>query len=367
MLYMLFPLVLLSQLVVAQGVTPSAEKPDAPATAEPPVKPTIAPVPPTTKKSVARIGEITQIFRDKRRVVVNVTDGSSTSERAAKAIISFSNSEACEGTVIQSELTMMLVEFPDCSAFDKVKSGMALSPPMIAPAEVAPPAPTPVETPETKAETPVQAETPPPPRPLSQMKRLRSHFTLGVGANTATKIEYDSVTFTSGADSVKGEVTLDVGSAAQFSAGVMASCERCWGFSGQLTIESKRDVKSFKATLEDGTVITAVAGANKPTMQFNVLEANTLYRWDQFYLPFGLNYSVGVKYSLPSGSVNTTITPGGALGMQAGAGFLFAEHLRLELLVQMIGSTLKETIPGTQADFGTGYMTGALLRFGVIF
>jgi hypothetical protein len=139
---------------------------------------------------------------------------------------------------------------------------------------------------------------------------------------------------------------------------------RSWGFIAGLNYEGEREFDGGKITI-DGNTYTYYGWDGGPKIQFATLFASAAYRWTQFYIPFGLNYSFA-HYKAPSGYSGATTTSGGP-GAQLGMGFMSTDHIAVEFYGWLTSAWLKESAGGNSVNFGYGTFPTLLLLVKYLF
>lgn len=175
--------------------------------------------------------------------------------------------------------------------------------------------------------------------------------------NMANTWSFDSLTASGSGGSGSGSLTYNVDSGVGLGIQAWKSDPNSWGMSFGFEYDFPRNINSQTVTL-NGTTYIGVTSGSKPTVTEHVVYLNAIYRWNDFYLPFGLNYSMPTL----QGSVEDTITITGAIGIQVGVGTHVTDHFSVEALVQTLGTKMTESNSTTYIDYGTGYLTGAQLN-----
>lgn len=160
---------------------------------------------------------------------------------------------------------------------------------------------------------------------------------------------------------MSGDAEVDVknGLALDLSARYMP--KQSWGFIAGLTYDFKREFDGGELTLEGQKFIFDEGGDNDE-IQVTVIYANAVYRWNEFYLPFGLNYSF-VDYEAVGGGVDAD----GGIGAQLGIGYMLSDNFALELMSRATTLELGAKGGGYSIKFKEGMLTSALLIAKYIF
>lgn len=118
-----------------------------------------------------------------------------------------------------------------------------------------------------------------------------------------------------------------------------------WGYLGGLNYELARSIKSGTITI-NGTTNQVDGGGDK--LQFATLYGSVAYRWQDVYLPFGININV-VKWNT---SASVKVSNGS--GVQLGVGWLFNDNLALELQSWVTSFSFIQSEGGLTLDAGRG-------------
>lgn len=151
------------------------------------------------------------------------------------------------------------------------------------------------------------------------------------------------------------EADLDYTNALSLEFEARNTPDNSWGVIGGLTYDFER--KFDGGTIKGGgQSATLSAGSDPSKLQMTVLYANAVYRWNEFYLPFGLNISLP-KYTPPNSYTGTSDVKGG-LGVQLGVGFYFTEHFVGEIVSRAAAVKMSGvSSTGTKTDYGTGFFS----------
>ncbi len=153
------------------------------------------------------------------------------------------------------------------------------------------------------------------------------------------------------------EAEFEVDSTAGLQLELRKSPPHHWGLHLGLQIESNRDVKSGKLTSRTSTT-NVTYSSPRPKLRSEILYGSLVYRWDQLYIPFGLNISaphLDTKSLNSNGEMSLT----GRIGAQLGIGFQFTELFGMELQSRATGLEMWESSydPIYFLDYGVGFLS----------
>ncbi|WP_413568453.1 hypothetical protein ACLWBD_12875 [Bdellovibrio sp. HCB117] len=171
--------------------------------------------------------------------------------------------------------------------------------------------------------------------------------------STATQARFEDtyVSTTSGSGYVDTTYTMDS------SAGLGVSYSKLnlqsWGFVGSILWEPKRKIKSLEVEGPGGTVSGDLI--DSPELTLLIFEGNIAYRWENIYIPFGLNYSAPF---LSYNSSTTWWSVSGALGAYVGLGMIMSPNFTLELFIRSVGLEMTAADSTGTIDFKRGSLAG---------
>jgi hypothetical protein len=198
---------------------------------------------------------------------------------------------------------------------------------------------------------------------IEQSSKSGWNFAIGLGYSLSSKLKFDNGVGTSSGSSTSFSTDLDYKNTYSLSFEGRNMPSNSWGFMGGIQFDGEREFDG--GTITSGGITATVSSSGGSKIQFTNLYANAVYRWDQFYLPFGLNVS-SVKFTPASGSTGTSDASGG-VGAQLGAGFALNENVALELFSRVVAIKLKGTTSTSTTDFGTGYLSTLIFQGKYIF
>ncbi len=224
--------------------------------------------------------------------------------------------------------------------------------------------PKPKSAPSAVQDTASEVEAPPPApaapaAPMtSEANSRRWRFALGAGYILGSNTEFDDVKISAGGNTVSGEAEFDLEQTFVIAIEGRYSPRQSWGFMGGLNYEGERKIEGGSVS---GPGFQVTFGALNEKVQVTTLYGSAVYRWDSFYLPFGLNYSV-LKYKADPSSA-ASVDEGGGIGAQLGVGWIFQDQFALELHSWVTTNDLKVTASTGTLDYGSG-MTSNLVLVG---
>lgn len=180
-------------------------------------------------------------------------------------------------------------------------------------------------------------------------------YGLGLSLNALSKLTFGNVTISTDSNSYK--FVLDYGNSQGLEFDIRKLPKNNWGFTGNLSYNFERSVTFLTISYSGGSIASDVSSPSK--IQITELSANAAYRWDSFYLPIGINYSM-VKF-IPASGFSGSFSANGGIGWQAGLGFYTSDNFALELISKNTQVKLSSTSSGATTNYGTGTMNATHL------
>lgn len=161
-----------------------------------------------------------------------------------------------------------------------------------------------------------------------------------------------------------GDAEFDVKTGIALEADVRYMRKNNWGFLGGLSIGLSSEVDGGKITI-NGTTSTSSGGSADPDeVRVSYIHANAVYRWNEFYIPFGVNFSV-IDYDATGFDINAD----GGSGYQFGVGYLFNDNLAIEIMrvTTRFDISYTDTSNNIYIEFNEGFLTSYDLSVKYIF
>ncbi len=180
----------------------------------------------------------------------------------------------------------------------------------------------------------------------------QEHFL--IGGYDFTTIANFSGGYSSSSPSTLLDTELNFEPALSFGYEFRESKEDSWGKAFGATYHMERELESGNI---NGTELT-VSDPSKISMLR--VYANAIYRWKNFYIPFGINFT-SVNYTAPSdytGNVDST----GGIGFNLAFGYYIDDKICIEYGAHSNLWGLEGTSGSTSIDYGDGALAVATLR-----
>lgn len=181
--------------------------------------------------------------------------------------------------------------------------------------------------------------------------------------SSANELEFDKAK--TNTSSAEVNVNFKLENAVGVGLHYMRAKPNAWGYSVGGLLESTRKFKGFTVSA-NGNSITVNATNDDTKLTLLIAEGNALYRFENFYIPFGLNFSIPV---LEYVSTSSKVEALGSIGIQFGMGYFINDNLSAEIYYRSIGMQLKETSNSNsdEVDYGYGYLRGVALGVKYLF
>lgn len=188
--------------------------------------------------------------------------------------------------------------------------------------------------------------------PTTAQSGFRWRFALGASLDLGATAESDlSIRDISSGQVLNGKAEFDLQNSLAVELDARYLPANSWGFIGGLSVGAKREIESGKITIAGSTTVVNDSG-DPDKLQISILSASAAYRWNQIYLPFGLNYS-----SIDYDSTSLTINAKGGIGAQLGIGFLPNDQFAIEAFSKVVAFDIDYVDSGLAVNFTDGFVT----------
>lgn len=154
---------------------------------------------------------------------------------------------------------------------------------------------------------------------------------------------------------------MEYASSTEFGATLWRMPKNDWAFMAAADIGKERKLEKL---IDNGITYTPTAGQAVPTFQTHFIRVGTAYRWETFYIPFGLSYGI-TKMTIPTSG---TLDVKGGIGGFFGLGWNINDTVVIEYIGRsaLMEYTFKPA-SGGPTETGKGVIGSALLNLKVMF
>jgi len=187
-------------------------------------------------------------------------------------------------------------------------------------------------------------------------------FAIGLGYNASGSAESDfSIQNLSTLSRANGEVDLDTEPGFNINFEARFLQKNGWGLTMGLDFDFEREIKS--GTISSGGTTISVSEIDDPDTFTSVVGyGNLVYKWENFYIPFGLNLSY-IDYKSTGLNVNTTPS----IGAQLGLGYETDSNFALEMYSRVLGLEMDYIDGNYDVSFEEGLISNIAFRVKYIF
>lgn len=323
---------------------------------------------------------IRQIFLDRDRAIAEVDEAS---KGIKEFVVTFPGQSQCVFKVVDAKESLVSLDVQNCAYKTLLRPGMKVEASLlfgvdssvpvvtkIAPPSsegISPQAPTTVDP---KTSGPSSSKTPEVANDSSDKVVTADdhqlddqiHFGIGLGLSLIPKLNFKNGSASSATFLFDSDWSLEGGYSV--SADLRKMPSNRWGFLGQINHEGARKVSSISFS-SSGQTATVTGNSGAATLATTTIEANAVYRWNTFYIPFGLNYSK-FNFQAASGFVGSyTVVDG--IGAQFGLGLMIGSRCAIELWSRAANIKIKTLSAGVSVDYGDGTYSSTGLTLKALF
>lgn len=302
---------------------------------------------PAATPAPAATYKIKQVISAQNLVVAETSNPSEELALGKTFLVTFANEKQCSLILKEKRGALLTLSSSSCANAQEITR--------TSPLEVAlvdTPAPV-VEPVALKSAPEAPPASPEPYYPPIKMDRwIPTRFSVTTHYSGASELTFKDVNVTT--TTASGTVEVDYGLESSVGIGVsFASMHpQGWGYLANIFYERAREFKS--ATIKGSTGATTITSSgSSSTIAFFIAEMNAVYRWDSFYMPFGLNVSAPTISEDMSG-----VSYYGNLGVFWGGGFILSDNATMEIFIREIAIRMKQYTSTSTIDYGSGTMTG---------
>lgn len=165
------------------------------------------------------------------------------------------------------------------------------------------------------------------------------HFSVyGFGDSARSLIFPTAKASISGGDDHSGVAVVDSNASVGAGLELWHSEPHSFGWAAGLTYDSRRVVNDVTLKNMNSSVPPFYNGF-MPSFTIWTVYAEGVYRFDDFYFPFGINFSIPNYSDAPGDPGSTTFR--GSIGPQGGAGYHVTSHFAVEALLRTLAFTAK--------------------------
>lgn len=195
-------------------------------------------------------------------------------------------------------------------------------------------------------------------------EKLKLEYAIGVGYSTVSFMEFDSLNVTLGTSSGKGSGDFVLENTLTLNLESRYVPQNSWGFIWGGSYDLPRKPKNAKIKMNSTSVVVD-SFDSKDTVQFFNIYLNTLYRWKNLYIPFGLNgtyihYTAGANFT-----GNLQVSSG--IGYQFGLGYYVNDKWVMEFMSRAIVTKFYYFEENYSATYDKGYFHTYLLNVKYLF
>lgn len=302
-------------------------------------------------QAASQTAVVKQVFTERGRVIAESTilDLKVQDE----LIVTLESKQQCALPILEIRGNILTLNSYKCRYRDEIKPGLQLEKSLLSETQVAtnpPDEPSKAEKPEKEPTTNDTGS--------SGTESRKKRFLVGAAFSGRT------IAFgTSGsATGVAGSFTSDFEykEALSFCIEMRDSQKNAWGYGLGLTFDMERELES--AIFKSGSSSLSLVGSGGASkIGATAIEFNAIYRWNEFYIPFGLNYTAMRFTPAPGYSGGFNVDSG--FGAQFGLGFFINDNVAIEMSSRASNYSLNFTQGGSFVNFGN--LIYSIVTFGV--
>lgn len=183
----------------------------------------------------------------------------------------------------------------------------------------------------------------------------RTRFGVSLGLIIYSQYSSSNFYISDGTSSASGVYTAKMSNGFNLALDVLQSLPNSWGYQVGALLTPARSLDKAELTL-DGVTYSST-GSSTAKYGFLTGYFNFLYRWQSFYIPFGINVS-SMFYEKLDSSVRVT----SGFGAQLGLGYMIADDVSVEYVSQSKMMELNGLSGSSILEVKNGYVTDVALK-----
>jgi hypothetical protein len=295
---------------------------------------------------------VKQVFTERGRVVAEtaLTDLTVNDEM----VITLENGKQCALPVLEIRGNILTLDSENCRYGFDIKPGLALEKSLLSASVAASTEQKAPQAPLVKEPEPLKREEVEPEKVASR----KTKFVVGAAFSGRTSSSGTGGTATGLIGTFTSELEYKEGFSVSLE--MRDSPSNSWGYGIGIIYDSTRELDS--ATFSSGgttLVLTSTGGASK--IGSTSFEVNAIYRWNEFYIPLGLNYT-SIRFTPATGYTGGYDVEGG-FGAQLGFGVHLRDDISLEMMSRAAPYSLRTNQSGSTANYGN--LMYSIVTFGI--
>lgn len=303
---------------------------------------------------------VKQVFTDRGRVVAET---SATELKVSdEMVITLEGGKQCALSILEVRGSILTLDSENCRYNFDIKPGLILEKSLLSESVATKASPQPSLAPAPQA----------PPEPLALEPEKPKNKSLEVESESSRKPKFVVGLAFSGRTSASGTGGTATGligtftSEFEYKEGFTVSLEmrdspsNSWGYGFGITYDSTREFDSGTFS-SGGTTLTITSSGGASKIGSTSFEANAIYRWNEFYIPLGLNYTAMRFTPVPGYTGGYDIE--GGFGAQLGFGIHVSDAVSLEMMSRASAYALKNSQGGTSVNYGN--LIYSIVTFGI--
>lgn len=297
---------------------------------------------------------VKQVFNDRGKVVAEST--ALDLKVNDEMVITLENGKQCVLPILEIRGNILTLDSEKCRYSFDIKPGLSLEKSLLSAEIIAPPEIKTTQLPQTPSAKEAEKLN----RDLEHEDAKPRKIKILIGA------AFSGRTSASGSSGTATGLIGTFNSEFEYKEGFTLSLEmrdspsHSWGYGVGISFDSTRELEAATFT-SGGTTLIASSAGGASKIGSTAFELNSIYRWNEFYIPFGLNYTA-IRFT-PAAGYTGGFDVAGGFGAQLGFGLQPTESVSFEMISRASTYSLR-TIQGTNsANYGN--LIFSIITFGI--